>query len=531
MVGMIEHINGVGLSGMAGKTGKHAKNSLFDKLLAMFERRAQLSGKGQALHSGKGNISGVLSDKSDPLIAAKSKHLLGLARKGIHSIKVIENDKRIPLIAAHVLIDIVSQNKKIQTGKTMIAGEQANLKGEQVNPAVALSIQSVEAGIPLLIGTQAGKAAVQAGKSTKEGQSILFDAKASALETPLAMGSNTAALASTGLASDGIQVPTQSQKITAKVQGSVSETGKKIDISASAQTLTGNEASAIKRQQVTGVFDQPTAPTKFGAESIAKTTDGLQSPVQAKAGLQVNIDSQARAALQTHVESAKALAAAHVQQVKTAQLQQGQNVAASPLATSAAMTVSGISDASLADSGSQSSGKGNQDGRYVSVLSSDAKLSSSTASVHSNFNQYLSGKTAPTMTLFDSMTHIAQSASKGKTRLEIQLEPANLGKIQISLQSDASKQLQVHITVEQQATRQLIDQQLPALKHALMQQGLDLSGFSMGSHGEQAFSGFSNRQTASKSAGSDFKSENAISPPPSNPQSATHHDGRLSIHV
>ncbi len=148
------------------------------------------------------------------------------------------------------------------------------------------------------------------------------------------------------------------------------------------------------------------------------------------------------------------------------------------------------SDTSLTDSGSNASNQGNhQDGSHIQILASDSKSAATSAPAHTQFQHYMSDKTAPTMTLFDSMTHIAQAAKKGKSQLDIQLEPANLGKIQISLQSDAAKQLHVHMVVDQSATRQLIDQQLPVLKQALAQQGFDLSGFSMGSQNQHPSSG------------------------------------------
>jgi len=479
MVGMIEHIDGVGLSGMAEKTGKQAKNSLFGKLLAMLEQHAQVTGKAQLSHAGKSSLSHVLSDKGDPLVAAKSKLLPVLAIKGKQGVKAKEDDRLTPLFAAHVVADVATQGKKtLQTGKAIFAGEQTQMKGERANKAGKLSMPSGGAGVPVLIG-----------------QTILSDAKPTGLRSPLVAESDSAKLASARLAADAVQVPGEAQKNTAKVQGSVSETAARIDIPASAQALTSIETSVIKRQVATGVSGQKTIAVESGIENIANTTDKVQASLQPKAGLQVNVNVQSRADLQSkvdlqsHAESSKALLAAHVQQNKTGQLPQGQGGVASPVITSAGMAASGMADASLADSGSQPSDKGNQDGRYISASGSDAKSGSSATSVSSNFHQYLSGKTAPSMTLFDSVNHIAQSASKGKTKLEIQLEPANLGKIQISLQSDAAKQLQVHIIVDQSATRAALEQQLPQLRSALAQQGFDLSGFSMGSQGQQNSTG------------------------------------------
>ncbi len=89
-------------------------------------------------------------------------------------------------------------------------------------------------------------------------------------------------------------------------------------------------------------------------------------------------------------------------------------------------------------------------------------------------------QTAAPMPLHEAIRHIAHSAKQGKTRLEIQLEPAHLGRIHIALATDASRHIQIHLIADQSATRQLIEQQLPLLRHALAEQGLDLSGFSTG---------------------------------------------------
>ncbi len=84
------------------------------------------------------------------------------------------------------------------------------------------------------------------------------------------------------------------------------------------------------------------------------------------------------------------------------------------------------------------------------------------------------------MPLHEAIRHIAHSAKQGKTRLDIQLEPAHLGRIHISLTTDASRHIQIHLIADQSATRHMIEQQLPLLRHALAEQGLDLSGFSTG---------------------------------------------------
>jgi len=96
-----------------------------------------------------------------------------------------------------------------------------------------------------------------------------------------------------------------------------------------------------------------------------------------------------------------------------------------------------------------------------------------------DFQAQMAYKSQQTYTAHDAMLEIVKSAKDGSTALELQLEPAHLGKVQVSIQMDTSKQLQVMFTVDQQTSRQALEQQMPQLKLALAQQGLDLGSFSM----------------------------------------------------
>ncbi|MDX8380933.1 MAG: flagellar hook-length control protein FliK [Ghiorsea sp.] len=98
---------------------------------------------------------------------------------------------------------------------------------------------------------------------------------------------------------------------------------------------------------------------------------------------------------------------------------------------------------------------------------------------NSDFQTHLAYRSQRAFTPADTMLEIVKSAKKGSTSLELQLEPANLGKVHVSIQIDAQKQIQVAFTVDQQVSRQALEQQMPQLKLALSQQGLDLGGFSM----------------------------------------------------
>jgi len=218
------------------------------------------------------------------------------------------------------------------------------------------------------------------------------------------------------------------------------------------------------------------------------------------------------------------LLAAHISNVQnhtSASINQG---------NSSPATASAIMQQASTDAGQQGTDKGSQDGRGFQVIAADQRAS--TAPVNqTSFQQYLNHKPTPTMTMFDTIEHITQAAKNGQTKLEIQLDPANLGRIHISLQTDASKQLHIHMIVDQSATRAAIDQQLPALKHALAQQGLDLSGFSMGSNGGQSSSGFAGNESNGNRTISFNNNDTTTSNPASQQQAAVKTGSGLSIHV
>ena len=96
-----------------------------------------------------------------------------------------------------------------------------------------------------------------------------------------------------------------------------------------------------------------------------------------------------------------------------------------------------------------------------------------------DFQAQLAYKSQRSFTPADTMLEIVKSAKTGNTTLELQLEPANLGKVQVSIQMDQAKHIQVMFTVDQAASKQALEQQMPQLRLAMAQQGLDLGGCSM----------------------------------------------------
>ncbi|MBN4082407.1 flagellar hook-length control protein FliK [Mariprofundus ferrooxydans] len=106
-------------------------------------------------------------------------------------------------------------------------------------------------------------------------------------------------------------------------------------------------------------------------------------------------------------------------------------------------------------------------------------------STRSDFAMQMAYRSAASFKPSDAMLEISKAAKDGSIKLELMLEPATLGKIQVSLQTDAQKQIQVHLIVDQQSSRQVLEQQLPQLRQALADQGLNLSGFTMDMNSQQ----------------------------------------------
>ena len=466
---MIEQINGTGLSGISGKSTKHGKNSLFAKLLAMLEKHAEVSGKGKGLQfntakSGKANGLLGVAQKADPLVAAKSKFLSPLAVKEKAQGKEKADGSEASLIAAHVIVDQSSQSKKsdnIGKSSLLIAGQMAG----QANG-------------------KAGAKGVEKGADKLDQGSVVLNQKAQGIS-----GKADDILASQFKGELGKQaqvLDSESTRLTANRAA--------IDVSTVVQKSQGAE-QIVKGASLTG-FGQLEAASSNTEASLNKT----DTTTAARAGLeekkseviaQAKKDLGEKAVAKTPAEVIGGAVGAHLQHAKAAQAQQSQQV---QQLNSTAVAASGgqisLSETSLGDSGSQfSDNRGGQGTQSSSAMLGDVKSTGSSSSATANFQSYLTGKATPVLSVFDSMNHIAQSAKNGQTRLEIQLDPANLGKIQISLQSDASKQLQVHMIVDQSMTRTALEQQLPQLRSALAQQGFDLSGFSMGSQGQQASSG------------------------------------------
>jgi flagellar hook-length control protein FliK len=69
---------------------------------------------------------------------------------------------------------------------------------------------------------------------------------------------------------------------------------------------------------------------------------------------------------------------------------------------------------------------------------------------------------------------IAVTASSGKSRFEIRLDPAELGRIDVRIDVDRNGQVTSHLTVEKPETLSMLRQDAPQLQRALNDAGLSI---------------------------------------------------------
>lgn len=204
--------------------------------------------------------------------------------------------------------------------------------------------------------------------------------------------------------------------------------------------------------------------------AIEQTTDGIKTSQASIAAIQQRTGSQAQ---QTQATNTNTVAATN-----------------SPSAINMATTDNNTS--------SQQDLNSNQRDADMSLL--DAVKTDPKSAKGLDFQAQLAYKSQRTFTPADTMLEIVKSAKAGSTTLELQLEPANLGKVQVSIQIDQAKHIQVMFTVDQATSKQALEQQMPQLKLAMAQQGLDLGGCSMQMNQQGGQQQGGGQQTSSRSS-------------------------------
>jgi len=244
-------------------------------------------------------------------------------------------------------------------------------------------------------------------------------------------------------------------------------------------------------------------------EASAKTQSQVSAADDVKATLQD--DANKRQMLDSGIAQAK--------QLKEAQLQQGLDAAekaskAKSLFKAVAANRSGIAGvqsqaaaslvsnvqpeivvASTSGQDANMAGDGRGTGRSAAELLMTSGSMRDAGTIRSDFAMQMAYRSAASFKPSDAMLEISKAAKNGSMKLELMLEPATLGKIQVSIQTDAQKQIQVHLIVDQQTSRQVLEQQLPQLRQAMADQGLNLSGFTMDMNSQQQNDGKSSHDT------------------------------------
>ncbi|MDX8404783.1 MAG: flagellar hook-length control protein FliK [Mariprofundus sp.] len=490
---------GTGSSGIAekgNKAGKQATNSLFSKLMSMLDKSGKADGKSALITQTQKQSINHLQQKPQLLHASRN----GLIAEVSKSMAAAAEKK-----AGKEVDGSTAQAVAVHTLATFTQA-QTTRAGAKTIPTI---VQNSKNGHATLSAGNAGQ--TQSLSSAKDTQVPLLTAKAEQAPLMATAKAEQAPLMATAKAE---QAPLINNKV---VNSEAFVPANSNGESSATKTTQNHQSTAFLNQQA--VASAETTDRTLPANTTELEQHLKQSQIKARGSIATQQQSETKSKSGTEQITPFAANIQAAQQHNTSTLNQTNAVS---VAQSASL------EAAQTDTGAQSGDKGNQDGRSFQPLAADSRLSTSPTVSSSNFQQYLNHKPTPTMTMFDSIQHIVQSAKNGQTKLEIQLDPANLGKIRISLQSDENKQLQIHMMVDQSTTRTALDQQLPALKHALAQQGLNLSGFTMGSHGEQAkpHSQASNPQQTEKD-----NVDTTISSIVASRHSAPHSENGLSIHI
>ena len=524
---MIEQIMGSGSSGIAEQSGKAAKQTAsgpFAKLIAILGKQGKTTAKPPLpAHSKAQNTP---HSQHAPLIKQKLSQKIILSQSGKavtaekKAAKHIDNNNgsTSQAVVLQIMTQTFSPTVKLAGGKLII---HQPVTGKQGRAQLAAGRQ---ADAQLAAGKQAD-AQLAAGKQADV--QLAADRK---LVNPQSAGSKNSALQFPANQLKGVLLATQS--LAAKQHPpTLHISAGKADIADAGKPVKGKGkasfAAAAKNQStqnITTVIQQPSSPEqeKTGTVSASPTEPGRAATLTHPLAKGETAKQFNDAKLKSGTDRLTLLAAHNATPQQHVASTSNQSSSISAVIQSAAR------HSAPGDTGRQSTDKGNQDASQMFSVYGK----SSTASVSaSNFQQYLSHKPTPVMTMFDSIQYIAQAAKNGHSKLEIQLDPAHLGKMTISLQVDASKHLQVHMIVDQSTTRAAVDQQLPALRHALAQQGLDLSGFSMGSQGGQNSSDFEHKESFGSFRQTDIRTEIETPSTATTHQPAMHAGSGLSIHI
>jgi len=518
----------IGQLGEGVKTGKakgEAKGSLFATLIASFQKHIKqaetalqvdgqkMSGKGKTAAQGlKTALLTVTSESAEA--ANKAKSLLKV--DGIDKTAKGEDVKGKTLLNKSLL----------QETKTQISTEKAGEKQDilsakklvddteklQKHAAAGLGISQQESRQPMMnkLGETEVKEGISVGLEGKKSKNIEDAAKSPRVVTDIQdlagkkdvpTGKNKAGYNSTektvaeALLSKGETVEITPTKQDSQGGFSLKDTGELDHGIGVSKLMQRDELASTKKQTKSDAVDISKNQVK-SEEASAKTL------VQASDDVKVSLQDDANK--RQMIDSGVAL----TKQIKEGQLQQGLDAAeklskvkslfkavganrSGILGVQAQAPVSQVSNvqpeivmASASGQDANMAGDDRGTGRSAELLMMDGSMRD-VRNARSDFAMQLAYRSAVSFKPNDAMLEISKAAKDGSMKLELMLEPATLGKIQVSIQTDAQKQIQVHLIVDQQTSRQVLEQQLPQLRQAMADQGLNLSGFSMDMNSQQ----------------------------------------------
>jgi len=519
----------------AGEAGKgDAKNGVFAKLVASFQKHikqdethAQTDGQ-KASSKEKTVLNGLQTGLFKVNVEGVEK-----VSKAKSSLKVIQADKVSEGVKGHalkgetvkgeaalsetaLLTKSLEQHSKDQvlTGKSgeqqgvlnaevTIADETSKSATEklQKHASIGLGIFQQESREPVakMVGDLESKEEVFVGfdgKNTEKSPRLVMNKKDSVEQKDLPVGQNKAEK-SVGkvFASETKIVESKTAEVFTTKQNSQGRfslnNNDTIDDGADVSKL-------IKRDEVISVKNQSSdSNSAKSLSSVVNASDDMKAASQeegmTRQGLSANVlqGKQAKTArvqqgLDSEEEASKIklpfkTAIANRSGIAGTQAQASMSVA-SNIQGDAIIKASTGQDANMA-------GDDRASGRSAAeLLMADGSIRDS-RSTRSDFAMQMAYRSAASFKPSDAMLEISKAAKDGRFKLELMLEPATLGKIQVSLQTDTQKQIQVHLIVDQQTSRQVLEQQLPQLRQALVDQGLNLSGFTMDMNSQQQHDG------------------------------------------
>ncbi|MDQ7057748.1 MAG: flagellar hook-length control protein FliK [Ghiorsea sp.] len=462
--------------------GNKASKALFSTLLGMLQKGASKDTAKQTVQQGshKNTVLSTSEGKNQALTNQQGNKNLQ------HILSQTSNTKNIDKKITHILqqtksADVTDKksvtNKNSQHSLTQTSVAQVPNKNLQHTLAQTSNIQAVDKNVQYILA--------QADKPQITGKTQTTDKN-----VPSALTEDMSVDARDAIASIQEAQVTPLIPNTSKSSVTINEQQVKQQNRSASQATTQNISPELlaeasnKKGKATQLTDQQN--TERFASNIQNlqqnkinnqqlTTQQSKQIEQQVSTQQTNKVTNGSEQVSDGIKTSQAAIAA-IQQRTGSQTQQSQSNNSSAVA--AANSPSAIRMAS-ADNSSTSQQDLNSNQRDVDMSLLDTAKADNKNAKGLDFQAQLAYKSQRTFTPADTMLEIVKSAKTGNTTLELQLEPANLGKVQVSIQIDQAKHIQVVFTVDQAAAKQALDQQMPQLRLAMAQQGLDLSGFSM----------------------------------------------------